>query len=117
MILNGLEAMSDEGALTVRSRVSEIAGEIVELGPVNATIHSVDEHVRIDDLTLLDRAGDNPTLHWPGRSMSQRRRDPHDGVMHTTALLPADPTAPVSDPPCPGSMTILRTPSASWRAR
>ena len=27
--------------------------EIVELGPVNATIHSVDEHVRIEDLIAL----------------------------------------------------------------
>lgn len=35
--------------------IARLGTEIVELGPVNATIHSVDEHVRIDDLALLAR--------------------------------------------------------------
>jgi len=35
--------------------IARLGTEIVELGPVNATIHSVDEHVRIDDLVLLAR--------------------------------------------------------------
>lgn len=35
--------------------IARLGTEIVELGPVNATIHSVDEHVRIDDLALLGR--------------------------------------------------------------
>ena len=35
--------------------IARLGTEIIELGPVNATIHSVDEHVRIDDLTLLAR--------------------------------------------------------------
>jgi len=33
--------------------IARLGTEIVELGPVNATIHSVDEHVRIDDLVAL----------------------------------------------------------------
>jgi succinyl-diaminopimelate desuccinylase len=33
--------------------IAALGTEIVELGPVNATIHSVDEHVRIDDLIAL----------------------------------------------------------------
>ncbi len=35
--------------------IARLGTEIVELGPVNASIHSVDEHVRIDDLALLAR--------------------------------------------------------------
>lgn len=35
--------------------IARLGTEIIELGPVNATIHSVDEHVRIDDLALLAR--------------------------------------------------------------
>ena len=33
--------------------IAALGTEIVELGPVNATIHSVDEHVRVDDLIAL----------------------------------------------------------------
>ena len=33
--------------------IARLGTEIVELGPVNATIHSVNEHVRIEDLALL----------------------------------------------------------------
>jgi succinyl-diaminopimelate desuccinylase len=33
--------------------IARLGTEIVELGPVNATIHSVDEHVRINDLIAL----------------------------------------------------------------
>jgi succinyl-diaminopimelate desuccinylase len=32
-----------------------IAAELVELGPVNATIHKVDERVAVDDLEPLSR--------------------------------------------------------------
>ena len=35
--------------------IARLGTEIVELGPVNASIHSVDEHVRTDDLALLAR--------------------------------------------------------------
>jgi succinyl-diaminopimelate desuccinylase len=33
--------------------IARLGTEIVELGPVNATIHSVDEHVRVEDLGML----------------------------------------------------------------
>ncbi len=35
--------------------IARLGTEIVELGPVNASIHSVDEHVSVDDLALLAR--------------------------------------------------------------
>lgn len=35
--------------------IARLGTEIVELGPVNATIHSVDEHVLIEDLARLSR--------------------------------------------------------------
>jgi len=33
--------------------IADICDEVVELGPVNATIHKLNERVRIDDLALL----------------------------------------------------------------
>ena len=35
--------------------IARLGTEIVELGPVNATIHSVDEHVLVEDLARLSR--------------------------------------------------------------
>jgi succinyl-diaminopimelate desuccinylase len=39
--------------------IASICRQIVELGPVNATIHKVDERVRIDDLASLARIYEN----------------------------------------------------------
>ena len=33
--------------------IADICDEVVELGPVNATIHKLDERVRIEDLASL----------------------------------------------------------------
>ena len=33
--------------------IARLCTQVIELGPVNATIHSVDEHVRVDDLGAL----------------------------------------------------------------
>jgi succinyl-diaminopimelate desuccinylase len=52
--VQSIEPEASTGGGTSDGRfIARLGTEIVELGPVNATIHSVDEHVRIDDLTAL----------------------------------------------------------------
>jgi len=77
--LSGLPFQTDPGTLTQATRnaitaVSGAAGElsttggtsdarfiaptgaqVIELGPVNATIHQIDEHVSVDDLDTLSK--------------------------------------------------------------
>jgi succinyl-diaminopimelate desuccinylase len=33
--------------------IAPLGAQVVELGPVNATIHKIDEHVRVDELEKL----------------------------------------------------------------
>lgn len=50
----GIEPVCDTGGGTSDGRfVAPTGAEIVELGPVNATIHKLDEHVAVDDLEPL----------------------------------------------------------------
>lgn len=52
--LFGAEALADTGGGTSDGRfIAPMGAEVVELGPVNATIHKVDEHVRVADLEPL----------------------------------------------------------------
>ncbi len=54
--LTGAEsALSTEGGTSDGRFVAPTGAEVVELGPVNATIHKIDEHVRTEDLELLSR--------------------------------------------------------------
>jgi len=46
-------ALSTTGGTSDGRFIADICGEIVELGPVNATIHKLDERVRVDDLEPL----------------------------------------------------------------
>lgn len=50
----GHEPLFDTGGGTSDGRfIAPLGAEVVELGPVNASIHKVDEHVRVDDLAQL----------------------------------------------------------------
>jgi succinyl-diaminopimelate desuccinylase len=50
----GIEAHADTGGGTSDGRfIAPLGAQVVELGPVNASIHKIDEHVRIDDLEVL----------------------------------------------------------------
>ncbi len=54
--VTGIEALADTGGGTSDGRfIAPLGAEVVELGPVNASIHKIDEHVRIDDLARLRR--------------------------------------------------------------
>ena len=46
-------ALSCTGGTSDGRFIADICGELVELGPVNASIHKVDERVRVDDLPRL----------------------------------------------------------------
>lgn len=48
-------ALSTEGGTSDGRFVAPTGAEVVELGPVNATIHKVNERVRIEDLELLSK--------------------------------------------------------------
>jgi succinyl-diaminopimelate desuccinylase len=48
-------ALSTEGGTSDGRFVAPTGAEVVELGPVNATIHKIDERVRIEDLDLLSK--------------------------------------------------------------
>jgi len=56
--LLGIEPIADTGGGTSDARfIAPLGAEVVELGPVNASIHKVDECVALDELELL------PSLH------------------------------------------------------
>jgi len=44
------------GATTaMRIAQSDICREVVEMGPINASIHRLDEHIAVEDLDALSR--------------------------------------------------------------
>ncbi len=52
--INNIDTKIDNGGGTSDGRwVAPMGSEIVELGPVNKTIHQIDEHVAIEDLNTL----------------------------------------------------------------
>lgn len=52
----GAEALADTGGGTSDGRfIAPMGAEVVELGPINATIHKVDECVSVADLVRLER--------------------------------------------------------------
>ncbi len=52
----GAPALADTGGGTSDGRfIAPMGAEVVELGPKNASIHKVDEHVAVDDLARLSR--------------------------------------------------------------
>jgi len=52
--VTGIEpALSTSGGTSDGRFIADICPEVVELGPVNASIHKVDEHIAIDDLEPL----------------------------------------------------------------
>jgi succinyl-diaminopimelate desuccinylase len=54
--VTGIEAVADTGGGTSDGRfIAPLGAQVVEVGPVNASIHKVDEHVRVDDLPRLRR--------------------------------------------------------------
>jgi succinyl-diaminopimelate desuccinylase len=54
--LLGIEPKADTGGGTSDARfIAPLGAEVVELGPVNASIHKVDECVALDELELLPR--------------------------------------------------------------
>lgn len=54
--VTGVEAaLSTTGGTSDGRFIADIAREVVEFGPVNASIHKIDEHVGVDELTRLAR--------------------------------------------------------------
>ena len=52
----GVDTKPDTGGGTSDARfIAPLGAEVVEVGPVNATIHKLDEHVALDDLETLPR--------------------------------------------------------------
>ncbi len=52
--VNGKKAIIDNGGGTSDGRwVAPTGAEVIELGPLNATIHQIDEKISLDDLELI----------------------------------------------------------------
>ena len=52
--VTGIEAVGDTGGGTSDGRfIAPLGAQVVEVGPVNASIHKIDEHVRVEDLARL----------------------------------------------------------------
>ncbi len=52
----GIEPKADTGGGTSDARfIAPLGAEVVEVGPVNASIHQIDEHIALDELELLPR--------------------------------------------------------------
>ena len=56
-------ALTTEGGTSDGRFVAPTGAEVVELGPVNATIHSVNECVRVEDLEVLSRIYERTMEH------------------------------------------------------
>jgi len=55
----GIEPEPSTGGGTSDGRfIAPLGAEVVEIGPVNASIHKIDEHVALDDLERL------PAIHF-----------------------------------------------------
>lgn len=53
--VTGIDVRPDTGGGTSDGRfIAPLGAQVVELGPVNATIHKIDEHVRLADLERLE---------------------------------------------------------------
>ena len=53
--VTGIEVRPDTAGGTSDGRfIAPMGAQVVELGPVNATIHKIDEHVRVADLERLE---------------------------------------------------------------
>ncbi len=54
--IGGVDATPSTGGGTSDGRfIAPTGAQVVELGPVNASIHKIDEHVGVDDLEILSR--------------------------------------------------------------
>ena len=54
--ISGIETqLSTAGGTSDGRFIAPTGAQVVELGPVNATIHKIDEHVRADDLDILSK--------------------------------------------------------------
>ncbi|MBA2491175.1 MAG: succinyl-diaminopimelate desuccinylase, partial [Gammaproteobacteria bacterium] len=54
--VTGLETkLSTAGGTSDGRFIAPTGAQVIELGPVNASIHKIDEHVRIEDLATLSR--------------------------------------------------------------
>jgi succinyl-diaminopimelate desuccinylase len=52
----GLEpVLATDGGTSDGRFIAQTGAQVVELGPVNHTIHRTDEHVRVSDLALLSK--------------------------------------------------------------
>ena len=52
----GITPKADTGGGTSDARfIAPLGAEVVEVGPINATIHKVDEHIAVDELETLPR--------------------------------------------------------------
>ncbi len=52
----GAAAIASTGGGTSDGRfIARNGAQVVELGPVNASIHSIDEHVSVEELEMLSR--------------------------------------------------------------
>jgi succinyl-diaminopimelate desuccinylase len=52
--VRGIRPIPDTGGGTSDGRfIAPLGAQVVELGVVNASIHKIDEHVRVDDLAAL----------------------------------------------------------------
>jgi succinyl-diaminopimelate desuccinylase len=54
--VTGIEPkLSTTGGTSDGRFIADICDEVVELGPVNASIHKIDEHIAVDDIGMLSR--------------------------------------------------------------
>jgi succinyl-diaminopimelate desuccinylase len=60
----GLEpVLATDGGTSDGRFIAQTGAQVIELGPINRTIHSTDEHVRVSDLVLLSKVYEGILLH------------------------------------------------------
>ena len=55
--------LATDGGTSDGRFIAQTGAQVIELGPVNRTIHSTDAHVRVSDLVLLSKVYEGILLH------------------------------------------------------
>lgn len=74
--VTGLDTLDDTGGGTSDGRfIAPTGAQVIELGPLNESIHKVNEHVAVEDLAILSRIYEQILINLLVKPFAQERED------------------------------------------